>query len=604
MNYRYAFFSVLLGICFSCRQSSSIRESNEDGNDTISNAAFNKMLDQYYEDRLRLFPLEATAIGDERYNSKLYVDFADSYRLQLKSWLQQYLDSLRQYNRAVLNENDQISFDILKYGLTTDLEGLQFPINFYPFDQFNGVHIAMGQLGTGTGNQPFKTVKDYEDWLKRAKAFSAYADSAIIYFKKGIAAGHVLPKAIVVKMIPECNDMVVKDPTQSIFYGPVNKFPSDFPDSTCERLTAEFETAILSELIPSYKKLGDFLQTEYMSKARSTSGIDAVPQGKEMYAYFVRYWTTTDLTPDSIYNIGLQQVRLLKEEMIQIKDSVGFKSNLTSFFNYLRTDPRFTPFKTDSDVIHAYYAILDQVQPQMPDYFHRFPKTKFVIMETEKFRAASASAEYNPGTADGSRPGVFYVPIVDATRFNVTDGMTSTFLHEAIPGHHYQISLQQENTSLPRFRRYAWYGAYGEGWAHYAETLGYELGVYTDPYQRFGALNDQMLRAIRLVVDVGLHTGKMTREQAIRYMMDNQSTSEQEATSAIERYMVYPGQALSYKVGSLTIRGLRDKYQHLLSNKFDIAGFHDEFLKDGCMPLSVLISKMDVWANSKQDAKK
>jgi uncharacterized protein (DUF885 family) len=394
--------------------------------------------------------------------------------------------------------------------------------------------------------------------------------------------------------------MQTEDPIKSIFYGPIEKLPADFSDSTKNRLSIEYKAAILEHLVPAYKKLGDFLQSEYLPKARTTTGINALPDGKEMYVYNAKYWTTTHLTPDSIYNLGLQQVAMLSGEMEKVKDSVGFKGDLKSFFNYLRTDPKFTPFKSDSDVLNAYYAILDKVNPQMPNYFHHFPKTKFVIRQTEKFRAASASAEYIQGTADGSRPGIFYVPIVDATKINLTDGMTSLFLHEAIPGHHYQIAIQQENTALPRFRRYSWYGAYGEGWAHYSETLGYELGVFKDPYQNFGALSDQMLRAIRLVVDVGMHTGRMTREEAIHYMTNNQSISERDATAEIERYMVYPGQALGYKVGSLSIKALREKYQQQLGSKFDIAAFHDEFLKDGCMPMSVLVAKMDAWAIRQQ----
>lgn len=593
---------IVIALTFSSCKRTSSGQNDKMNADTAANVSFNKMLDQYYEDRLKFFPLEATAIGDARYDDRLYADFTEGYRAKLKAYYRQYLDSLQNYNRDQLKENDQISYDILKYELTTSIEGLQFHTNYFPLDQFNGVHLEMGKLGTGTGNQPFKTVENYENWLKRVNAFDVYIDSAIVYFKEGIAAGEVLPKAIVQKMIPQCRDMEVTDPTKSIFYGPVEKFPSGFSDSTKIRLTNEYKQAIMNNLVPAYKKLGDFLQTEYLPAARTTSGINALPDGKALYAYYVKYWTTTDLTPDSIYNLGLQQVAMLRSDMEKVKDSVGFQGDLKSFFHYLRTDPRFTPFKTDSGVLDAYNAILEMVEPQMPEYFHNFPKTQFVIKQTEKFRAASASAEYNQGTADGSRPGVFYVPIVDATKINLTDGMTSLFLHEAIPGHHYQIALQQENTMLPRFRRYAWYGAYGEGWAHYAETLGYMLGVYKDPFQDFGALNDQMLRAIRLVVDVGLHSGRMTREQAIQYMTENQSTSEEEAVSAIERYMAYPGQALCYKVGSLTIRALRDKYQQQLGSKFDIAAFHDEFLKDGCMPLSVLIRKMDTWANRQMES--
>ena len=439
--------------------------------------------------------------------------------------------------------------------------------------------------------------------LSRIYAFDVWADSAIVYMRKGIASGEVLPKTLVVKMIPELTSLVSADPKKSLFYGPVEKLPSTFPDSTKQRLTREYQDAILHHINPSYQKLADFLKTEYLPKARTSDGLYALPDGKATYAYDVKYWTTTDLSPDSIYNLGLQQVAMLRNEMEKVKDSVGFKGDLPAFFKYLRTDPKFTPFKTDSDVIRAYRAILARVQPQMPQYFHHFPKTPFVIRETEKFRAASASAEYNQGSADGTRPGVFYVPIVDATKFNVTDGMTSTFLHEAIPGHHYQISLQQENTSLPKFRRFSWYGAYGEGWAHYTETLGYQLGVYNDPYQHFGALSDQMLRAIRLVVDVGIHTGKMNREQAIQYMTDNESISDHDATEEIERYMAFPGQACSYKIGALTIRALRDKSQRELGDQYNIADFHDEILKDGCMPLSVLEMKMDHWIQQKKGNK-
>ena len=596
MQFRTLFTAVVLSALASCHSGDSGK--NQAAADTVANAAFNKMLGLYYDDHLRLFPLDATAMGNEKYDDRLYADFTDSYRLKLKNYYQQYLDSLQHYNRSTLCANDQISYDILQYELSTDLQGLAFHNNYFPLDQFNGIHIEMGKLGTGSGNQPFKTILNYENWLQRINAFDVYVDSAIVYFRKGMATGEVLPKTIVLKMIPECKDMLVSDPKQSIFYGPITNIPAAFADSAKTRLADAYQSAILHHLLPTYKKLGDFLQNEYLAKARTTSGLNALPDGKDLYAYDVKYWTTTNLTPDSIYHLGLQQVAMLWKEMEKVKDTVGFKGDLKAFFSYLRTDAKLMPYTTDDQIIKAHEALLNKVQPQMNKFFHHFPKSPFVIRETEKFRAASASAEYIQGTADGSRPGVYYIPIVDATKFNISDGMYSTFLHEAIPGHHYQISIQQENTSLPEFRRYAWYGAYGEGWAHYAETLGYDLGVYTDPYQHFGALNDQMLRAIRLVVDVGLHTGLMTREEAIQYMMDHESTSLEDATSAIERYMVYPGQALSYKVGSLTIKSLRDKYAQQLGNKFDLAAFHDELLKDGCMPLNVLISKMDAWAKT------
>jgi uncharacterized protein (DUF885 family) len=282
--------------------------------------------------------------------------------------------------------------------------------------------------------------------------------------------------------------------------------------------------------------------------------------------------------------------------MERIKNGVGFKGDLKSFFEHMRTDPKFKPFKTPVEVLNTFHNIHKTMEPNLKKMFGRTPGIPFEIRQTEAFRAASASAEYNPGTPDGKRPGIFYVPILDATKFNITSGMESLFLHEAIPGHHYQISLQMENKSLPKFRQFAWYGAYGEGWALYCESLGKELGLYTDPYQYMGALGDEIHRAIRLVVDVGMHLKGMTREEAIKYMMENEAIDEQGATAEIERYMAIPGQALSYKIGALKIRELRDKYTKQLGDKFKISDFHDEFLRDGVMPLEIVERKMDAWA--------
>jgi uncharacterized protein (DUF885 family) len=290
-------------------------------------------------------------------------------------------------------------------------------------------------------------------------------------------------------------------------------------------------------------------------------------------------------------------VQRIRGEMERIKNEVGFKGDLQAFFEHLKNDPKLMPYKTPEEVLNAFRSIQQRIDPNLKKMFGRTPKMKFEIRQTEAFRAASASAEYQQGTVDGSRPGIFYVPILDAAKFNITSGMESLFLHEAIPGHHYQIALQQENESLPKFRRYSWYGAYGEGWALYTESLGKELGLYTDPYQYMGALGDEIHRAIRLVVDVAIHTKGMTREEAIKYMMDNEAISEQGATAEIERYMAIPGQALSYKIGALKIWELRNKYAKQLGNKFNLADFHDEFLKDGVMPLDIIEQKMDAWSD-------
>jgi len=565
-----------------------------------------KLFDNYYEDRLKLYPLEATSIGDNRYNAVLQNDGSDAFKKQAHGVFAGYLDSLKSYKRDELDEEDKLSYDILSYDLNLALEGMDKHIYYdvisfphpgdIPFNQMVAVPLVLGQWGAGTGAQPFKTVKDYDDWLKRMDGFKVWADTAIENMNKGIRDSIVLPKSIVVKMIPEMMDMVVAKPEKSLFYGPVTLFPKTFTDADKKRLTADYIKSINTVITPTFKKLGDYLKNDYLPHARLTSGMSALPGGTAMYAYMVKANTTTDKTPEEIYQLGLSEVARITKLQDSIKDKVGFKGDMKAFFHYMQTDPKFTPYKTPKQVLAAFENIHQRMQPNLKKLFTNVPKTPFEIRQTEAFRAASASAEYNAGSADGTRPGIFYVPILDATKFNITSGMESLFLHEAIPGHHYQISLAQENASLPRFRRFEANNAYQEGYALYCESLGKELGLYTDPYQHMGALGDEMHRAIRLVVDVAIHTKNMDREQAIQYMMDHEGIDLQGATAEIERYMTNPGQALGYKIGALKIRELRNKYEKQLGSKFNIAEFHNQLLKDGAMPLSVLESKMDEWA--------
>lgn len=582
------FFLAIIVILASCKLSNS-NQHNED------NKELSALFDKYYKERLELFPLESTQNGDSILNDKMYVDFTDSYRAKLKDFYSKHLAYVKAFDRENLNANDKISFDIFKREMEMSIEGLSFHDNYMPFQQFWGLPLTIGQLGSGDGNQPFKTVKDYNDWLARATVFGAWTDSAIIYFRKGIAANVVLPASLVTKMIPQMEAMLVADAKKSLFYAPINKMPATVAKDSVA-LAKQYENLITQTLIPSYKKLADFLKNEYLPKARTTTGINALPDGDKMYKYLVRFWTTTNKTTDEIYNTGLSEVKRIREEMEKTKNEVKFNGDLKAFFEFMKTDKQFMPYKTPAEVLAAFAAIQKKIDPKLKDMFGRTPKTAFEICQTEAFRAASASAEYNQGSADGKRPGKFYVPILDATKFNTTSGMESLFLHEAIPGHHYQISLQQENDKLPGFRRFSWYGAYGEGWALYCESLGKELGCYSDPYQYMGALGDEMHRAIRLVVDVAMHTGKMTREEAIKYMMDNEAISEEGATAEIERYMAIPAQALSYKTGALKIKELREKYKTQLGSKFKLSAYHDELLKDGCMPLEVIERKMDDWA--------
>jgi uncharacterized protein (DUF885 family) len=580
---------VLLGIFGAC--------SNSPKNETpLANAQFGKLCEQYYEAGLKLSPLSATYSGDDRYNDLLPNDGSVAYLNTVRAFNKQYLDSLKNYQPENLNENDRLSYAVLKDQLETSMEGMKYHFEYLPFNQMGSLPLTMGQLGSGDGAQPFKTVKDYENWLKRISAFSVWADTAIGNFKKGIAAGVVFPKALVVKMYPQMLGMVVTDPKKSLFYSPVAKMPQAFSAADKKRLTDSYIKAIQTELNPTYKKLGDFLKKDYLPKTRATAGISSVPEGKDIYAFVVKQQTTTDKSPEEIYQTGLREVARIHKQMDSIKNVTGFKGDLNAFFTYMKTDPKFKPYKTPAQVLAAFDDIHKRMEPNLKKMFDEAPKTPFEIRQTEAFRAASASAEYNQGSADGKRPGIFYVPILDATKFNITSGMESLFLHEAIPGHHYQISLTQENTALPKFRRFGFHNAYVEGWALYCESLGKELGLYSDPYQHMGALGDEMHRAIRLVVDVAIHTKNMTREEAINYMMANEPADEQMATAEIERYMAWPGQALGYKIGAMKIRELRSRYEKKLGAKFKLNAFHHQLLKDGSLPLSVLEAKLDTWA--------
>ena len=569
-----------------------------------ASAPLTALFEAYSEEEARLFPLGATSQGDNRYNDQLPNDQTQTQRQLVRDFYQRYLARLGQVNRAGLGASDQTSYDILTYSLNQRLAGYTFNNWMMPFNQFGGLPATLAQLGAGTGAQPFKTVRDYDTWLARLSQFPVWADSAIANFRQGLAAGVVLPKALVPKMVSQLRTLAAAgaDPVKSLFYGPVKAFPAGFAATDKARLTPLFEQAIRRDLAAPYQRLADFLETEYLPRARASSGIGALPQGAARYAYAVQVATTTARTPEQIYQTGLAEVKRIQARMEQVKAQTGFTGDLKAYFDFIGTDPKFRPFKTEQEVLDAFRAVQARIAPALPKLFSRTPKTAFEVRATEAFRAASASAQYNRGTADGSRPGIFYVPILDPLKYNIVanPAMETLFLHEAIPGHHYQVSLQQENTALPRFRRFGGYSVFNEGWALYTESLGPELGVFQDPNQLMGHLGAEIHRALRLVVDVGLHTGKLSREQAIAYMMANEAISEQGATAEVERYMASPGQALSYKTGQLKLGELRARYEKQLGKKFDLRAFHDEILAGGSMPLAVLERRMDAWAARQQ----
>ncbi|HEU5147877.1 MAG TPA: DUF885 domain-containing protein [Chryseosolibacter sp.] len=583
------FFGVLIVIVVSsCATREMSAVTHED--------SFAKFTDQYYEEYLKLNPIEATQIADNRYNDRLPIDISESFRDSLRSFYQHYRDSLRHFDRSLLTKQQQISYDILERDTQLNLKLLEFPEHLMPVQQFWGLTLTMPQIGSGQSFQPFKTAKDYDDFLSRIDAFTVWVDTAIVNMQKGLEQGYTYPRILIERVLPQARNMIVTDVTKSIFYQPIVNMPDSINADDQERLRNAYAQAIKEKIVPAYQRLHDFLKDEYIPRARTSAGISEVPGGKAYYQMMIKRYTTTDLSPDSIFALGLSEVARIRAEMERVKEQMNFKGDLKSFFDYVNDAKQFRPFTSDEQVIDAFRAIENKIQPRLDSLFNMRPETAFEIRQTEAFREMSASAEYSPGAPDGSRPGIFYVPIIDPADFNVA-GMETLFLHEAIPGHHYQISLQLENEELPRFRRTLYYSAYGEGWALYTESLGRELGLYTEPIQYLGHLGDEMHRAIRLVVDVGLHMKGWTREQAIRYMRDNEPISEQGAVAEIERYMAIPGQALSYKIGQLKIRELRERAQQQLGVKFRVGLFHDEVLRYGNLPLSLLEMRIEEWVD-------
>lgn len=557
---------------------------------------FTSLTKNYFDDKNALDPLSATQSGQNEYNDQLQFEMTDGFRKKQATFFDKYKVALTKIDKNQLSEEEKNSYEIIKWEVEIGKELLKYPTNLIPITQIDGMHITLGQFAGGTSAQPFKTEKDYTNFLKRMDKYSVWIDSAMVYMKKGMTKGVILPKALTEKLIPQFAGMPTPNIEDNLFYSSIKLMPTSFSDAVKKDLAAKYTAIINEKLIPKYKKMADFLVNEYLPASRATSGIGSLAFGKDLYEVYAKQWTTTVLTPDEIHNLGLKEVARLNSEMEKVKTQVGFKGTLKDFFDEVRNKPELKPFKISEEVIANFEKIYARIKPNVDKLFSLQPKTKFEIRRTEAFREKTASAEYMPGTTDGTRPGIFYVPIPDIANYNIYRD-EDLFLHEAIPGHHFQVSLQQESTILPDFRKFNWFGAYGEGWALYTESLGKELGMYQDPYQYFGMLGGDMHRAIRLVVDTGIHSKNWTREQAIQYSLNNEARSESSIIAEIERYMARPGQALSYKIGQLKIIELRKKAETKMGEKFDIKKFHEKVLESGVMPLALLEKKIDNWIN-------
>lgn len=560
-------------------------------------ATLHALFDEFFERGLEMNPVSASAIGDYRYNDRYVNSLGPEYREASRKMDEEFLARLLEIDREQLSRQDKLSYDMFRLNREESLEATRFPEHLQPVNQFYSPFNFFVQLGSGTSVHPFKTVKHYDDWLSRIDGFVVYADQAIANMKEGAQRGVVQPRILMEKSLPQIRSQIVDSAEESGFWAPIENMPDDFSAEDRERLTGAFRDAIENKVIPVYERVANFVGDEYMAATRDTVGLYALPDGPAWYAYNVRTITTTDLTPDEIHQIGLDEVARIHAEMHGVMEQVGFEGDLEEFFDFMNNDDQFY-FDEGEQLIQGYRDMSEHVSELSKKLFNVFPKTGFEVRRVEPFREASASGgSYRTGTPDGSRPGVFYANAYDIKARPIW-GMESLFLHEAIPGHHFQRSLQVENDELPGFRRFGGYTAYTEGWGLYAESLGKEIGVYTDPYQYFGALNAELWRSIRLVVDTGLHAKGWTRQDVLDYMYANSPVKEARAVSEAERFMAIPGQALAYKIGQLKIREIRDKAEERLGDRFDVKEFHTQVLMDGPMPLSMLEAKIDDWVES------
>ena len=555
---------------------------------------------EYWEELPELNPLQATFQGDPRYNDRLPNFLSEDYRDRSDAFTREWLEKIEAVGPEGLQGQALLSYEIFVRDARNSLEGTQFPGWMQPLNQFYNFASTAVQLGSGTSAQPFKTADDYDDWRKRASQLPVVFDQAIANMRIGMREGVVQPTALMEKVLPQL-DAIIKDSAEdTLFWMPVKNMPDDIPAAERERITAEYRAMIEGELMPAYREVRAFVADEYMPATRDSSGMAALPNGEAWYAYNARSSTTTDLTPAQIHQIGLDEVeRIHGLIQTEVMDKVGFEGSLQEFFEFMKTDPRFQ-FESEAALLEHYRGLEAKVNAGVPALFSLTPKADFEIRPVEPFRAQSAAGgSYMRPSEDGTRPGVFYVNTYDLPTRQTWDA-EDLFLHEAIPGHHFQIALQQELTGLPMFRRFGGETAFTEGWGLYAESLGKELGVYTDPYSYFGYLQNELWRAIRLVVDTGLHSRGWTREQVIAYMLENSATAETPAISETERYMAIPGQALAYKIGELKIQALRDRAEAELGDDFDIRAFHAEVLKDGSVPLEILERKIERWIAAQQ----
>lgn len=580
--------SVFLLLLVACRSAQTPASS------AAPAAVVDHMFESYFEEYLDLNPTTATSIGETRLNNRLAISISDEHRANEKAFREKYLAAALAIGRNALGADLQLSLDLFIAKQKEELALARFPSHLAPINQFYNFGASFAQMGSGTGIHPFKTVRDYDDFLSRSRDFTKWVDVAIANMERGVAQGIVQPRILVERSIPQLEAQIVDEVEKSLFWQPVVKMPSEFSSSDRDRLTRAYRETISSTILPAYRKLTSYLRDRYLPRARTTVGLSALPGGGEWYAALVRSTTTTSLTPEEVHRIGLSEVARIQAEMGKVKERAGFDGDLSAFFTFLQNDPQFY-YTTTDELLKGYQDLQVRIDASTDRLFDVRPKANYEIRKVEPFRERSAaSGSYQAASADGTRPGIFYLNTYDV-KARPKFAMESLLLHEGSPGHHFQLSIQRELEGLPRFRRFGGYTAYTEGWGLYSESIGKELGFYADPYSDYGRLDAELWRSIRLVLDTGMHAKGWTREAAIEYALKNSSVGQTRAVSEVERFLAIPSQALAYKIGQLKITELRARAEQKLGSRFNVKAFHRAVLESGSLPLEVLESRIDQW---------
>jgi uncharacterized protein (DUF885 family) len=583
-----------------CKQSHTVQTQKADEASVITSLSesekVNVLFQAYFDETMQMNPISATYVGINDYNDRFSAPINQQNRDLFLAFEETYLAKIKAIDASALSGQELLSYEIFLRDREIAIKGEQFPGHLMPIHQMGGAHSYFASLGSGKSAQPFNTADDYRHFMSRAQGFATYMDSAIVAMKQGIEKSIVLPKPLIKKVLPQLQVHIVEDVTQSVFYAPLEtlKENENITDVVKKHITKDYIDTIKNIIIPAYGRMHQFMQQSYLPKGRDTVGLHDLPDGKAWYEFRIETNTTLPLTADEIHTFGQQEVARILAEMTKVKITVGFGGDLPAFFEFLRTDAQFF-FDSEQALIDGYTQVKEKIDSRVPLLFEVFPKADYEVRAVEAFRAASsAGASYQSPAPDGSRPGIFYINAYNL-KAQPKYLMETLSIHEAAPGHHFQIAIQQEVESLPDFRKFGGYTVFSEGWALYAESLGKEMGLFTDPYMWYGRLSDEQLRAMRLVVDTGLHAFGWSRQKAIDFMTDNSSLALTDIEAEVERYIAIGGQAVSYKVGQRHIRMLRNKAQEALGEKFDVKKFHTQILIDGALPMPILEAKIDRW---------